>query len=66
MLRWLILLTLVAACTHQRAKNIEVIWASGGCIFIAHGMTLEQAKALKQSDWKFRDCAVEITESPKE
>ena len=62
----LFILYLLTACTpHTRVQDIEIIWHDGECLFVADGMTIEQAKDLQQT-WKFEQCKIEITDNEKE
>jgi hypothetical protein len=45
-----------------KARNLKVLWHDGNCVLYVEGLTVEQARGLKEK-WEFKDCNVVITEN---
>ena len=64
-MKYLILIggLMLAGCNKsQKAQDLDIIWYDGKCLLVAEGMSIEQAKEIKQ-DWKFEACKIETKEN---
>jgi hypothetical protein len=46
----------------KKARNLKVLWHDGECVLYLEGLSIEQARGLKEK-WEFKDCNVVITEN---
>jgi len=50
---------LTGCSTIKKAQKMSVMWSNGGCVFIAEGMSVQEAKEMTR-DWDFNKCVVKI------
>lgn len=52
----------LTGCTpHTKGRDLKIIWYDGKCLMVADGMSIEQAKEIKEY-WKFEECKVQVSD----
>jgi hypothetical protein len=57
-----ILFISLGSCTTTKARNLKVLWHDGDCVLYVEGLTVEQAKGLREK-WEFKGCNVVVDEN---
>jgi len=50
---------LTGCATSQKIAEYDVLWSDGKCLFHAKGMSIDQAKEMRQQ-WNFEDCDIKV------